>query len=764
MKEISRIFILLIIVSSLCSPFMRVTSASSFFTDVSEEDWFSEAVLELYRLEVISGTGNGRFEPKDTVTKAQAAAFFAKAFQLNIDQDFRESFIDVSRDSWYFPYVEASVSAGLFHSDERYFSPETPITRGELVALLLTATNILVDEKATSHFQDISGHKYEQQINTAFQLHITNGVTVTQFAPDSYVTRAELASFLYRDHIFAKIIAARDTSQDEFTIKQVEAATEQVSYLATEPSLQFFLNGKEHSVQELKKAGYIVQFVASTDVFQSAIGTRSTTGILSEKKLRTIFQKPLSERYFYYQVMITKEDVTVQSNVQKVSVIDHHRLAKTITHFHVQRGDDITLNSNVLVTGEVYQITDIEAILMNDLQVKHLPQYVEQIEYSSSNSNVALVSSEGQIMPLTNGSVTITVISGNASYSRSFVVKNSKRKPAMLDSQVETLSLSATDQPRTISLTLFDQYGDPMHPINPTGIFSVQTLGTGDVTVMIDEATDINGEFHLRIIPHENSSGAGSIVISFKDETNVAMKIAFYITKDLEPISYKLQIVSTEKQLDRHKDHSLTLRLQGLNDFGAYIGDMPLDEYTIKSSNTELVQVTKHEQDLVVSLGTNEYLTGSAFVSVWEGTAKIAEIEVNVIDSKPRIHQIDFADIAISSLYNKPLVIEREIIKAFILTNGHAVTYEWIASDTLHVISEGEQIATMKLISNVLDKNKRESIAQFVVRENGEIVLQQASTQDGRFQIGDFGEIYLLVYPIRETEATFMNVIPVHIL
>ncbi|MEX0835638.1 MAG: family 10 glycosylhydrolase [Nitriliruptor sp.] len=81
------------------------------------------------------------------------------------------------------------------------FVPATAVTRGQtaaMIARLLRTTGHAPAEPTSAGFEDTVGHTFEADIDVVASLGIVTGVTATRFAPDSSVTRAQLASVLAR--------------------------------------------------------------------------------------------------------------------------------------------------------------------------------------------------------------------------------------------------------------------------------------------------------------------------------------------------------------------------------------------------------------------------------------------------------------------------------------------------------------------------------------------------------------------------------------
>ena len=108
-------------------------------------------------------------------------------------------FLDVRREDWFYSDVRYVVEHGLFHgTTQDLFSPNAPMTRGMLVTVLYRLAG---SPKAAenSGFADVAAGKYyADAVAWAAESGIVSGVSDGRFAPDSQVTREQLAAILYR--------------------------------------------------------------------------------------------------------------------------------------------------------------------------------------------------------------------------------------------------------------------------------------------------------------------------------------------------------------------------------------------------------------------------------------------------------------------------------------------------------------------------------------------------------------------------------------
>ncbi len=108
-------------------------------------------------------------------------------------------FTDVKNGDWFKPYVDYVWTEGLMNGfTKTTFSPNTELTRA-MVATILYRISGSPTVFVESPFTDVvPGSFYVDSVNWAYQYGIINGVSADQFAPDKAVTREQLVSILYR--------------------------------------------------------------------------------------------------------------------------------------------------------------------------------------------------------------------------------------------------------------------------------------------------------------------------------------------------------------------------------------------------------------------------------------------------------------------------------------------------------------------------------------------------------------------------------------
>ena len=126
------------------------------FDDVPANAWYAKAVNTLASLGVVSGVGNGDFEPERSITRAEFTSIamkFAKGKTggTNI-------FSDVKSTDWFYRAVVNSTQYGWIHGyGDGTFRPNNPITRVEVTAIVNNMLGREADvDFVTEHYDELN--------------------------------------------------------------------------------------------------------------------------------------------------------------------------------------------------------------------------------------------------------------------------------------------------------------------------------------------------------------------------------------------------------------------------------------------------------------------------------------------------------------------------------------------------------------------------------------------------------------------------------
>ena len=166
------------------------------FTDVPADAWYAGAVAWAVEQGITSGTGNGKFSPDGSCTRAQMVTFL---WRVNGSPGIGTAnpFSDVSSDAYYYDAVLWAVEQGITGgTGDGKFSPDAPCTRAQMATFLWRA-NGSPKVTGTTPFSDVSaGTYYCNAVLWAYEQNITNGTGGGKFSPDAPCTRAQMVQML----------------------------------------------------------------------------------------------------------------------------------------------------------------------------------------------------------------------------------------------------------------------------------------------------------------------------------------------------------------------------------------------------------------------------------------------------------------------------------------------------------------------------------------------------------------------------------------
>ena len=167
------------------------------FADVSTDAYYYEAVKWAAKKGITGGIGNGLFGPNQPCTRAQIVTFLWRAAG-SPEPKTMSSFADVSMDAYYAKAVAWAVENGITTgTGDGKFSPDATCTRAQSVTFLFRAIGKLVDSKA--EFSDVlTDSYYANAVAWAVENGVTNGIGDGLFGPDNSCTRAQIVTFLFR--------------------------------------------------------------------------------------------------------------------------------------------------------------------------------------------------------------------------------------------------------------------------------------------------------------------------------------------------------------------------------------------------------------------------------------------------------------------------------------------------------------------------------------------------------------------------------------
>lgn len=177
------------------------TDVSEIFTDVPANHWAQAAVQYVYDNGLMTGVSDSEFAPEATTTRAMIVSMLARMENVTSAAD--AGFTDVAADDWYATAVNWAAANGIVNgiSDDT-FAPNTAITREQLAAMLMNYAQWKGQD--TSARADLSGYSdvpstwASEAVQWAVAEGLLAGVTDDELQPQGQATRAQVAAIMQR--------------------------------------------------------------------------------------------------------------------------------------------------------------------------------------------------------------------------------------------------------------------------------------------------------------------------------------------------------------------------------------------------------------------------------------------------------------------------------------------------------------------------------------------------------------------------------------
>jgi hypothetical protein len=168
------------------------------FTDVPGGAYYEAAVDWAACAGITNGTSPTTFGPKVTLTRAQMATFLWR-FAGEPAPPATHPFTDVPAGAYYEDAVAWLAQTGVTTgTSPTTFSPKAPVTRAQMATFLWRFAGE-PDPAAPHSFSDVpSGAYYDVAVAWLAETGVTTGTGPTTFGPKSRLTRAQTVTFLWR--------------------------------------------------------------------------------------------------------------------------------------------------------------------------------------------------------------------------------------------------------------------------------------------------------------------------------------------------------------------------------------------------------------------------------------------------------------------------------------------------------------------------------------------------------------------------------------
>ncbi len=185
------------------SHFSKYTAleAKKSFPDVSTA-WAKDSIEVLAAKNIMGSTGGDKFSPKANITRAEVAAILVRALNLDTKPAVGK-FTDVASGKWYAKEVEAAANAGIIDGiGNNKFAPETEVTREQIATMIYRALEYKQGKIVVTPpmtFKDTKNISAFATTGVAVTAH--KGIVLgsdNMFMPKDKATREQVSVMIYR--------------------------------------------------------------------------------------------------------------------------------------------------------------------------------------------------------------------------------------------------------------------------------------------------------------------------------------------------------------------------------------------------------------------------------------------------------------------------------------------------------------------------------------------------------------------------------------
>ncbi|MFD0676779.1 MULTISPECIES: S-layer homology domain-containing protein [unclassified Paenibacillus] len=159
---------------------------------------FSDRFDNLKHQRYILGYPNGKFQPDNSLTRAELAAIVARLTE-NVKVSDALTYSDINEGHWAANYVKIATKYGYFSGfEDGSFRPEAQVSRGELAAVMTRFLRLNVSGSGQLHFTDTQGHWAGDAIEELYRGKFLSGYPDGTFKPQDSIRRVEAVTMINR--------------------------------------------------------------------------------------------------------------------------------------------------------------------------------------------------------------------------------------------------------------------------------------------------------------------------------------------------------------------------------------------------------------------------------------------------------------------------------------------------------------------------------------------------------------------------------------
>ncbi len=326
---------------------------SAVFRDVGNH-WAANAIYNMTQYGIINGYDDATFKPGNSMTREEFAALLARSFSLEWNNGNRVSiYTDIQPDRWSASYIDAvrGIYPDPASGEGIEYKPTTPVTREEFAAALVRTLGYTGPERTDpaaldSTFRDAGqiAEEYRNAVAAAVELKLVQGQANRMFAPKASITRAEVASIMYR----AVLLAEETTGQISQINLPAQVKTDVFEVNGTlEDGSEVVLNGQKLQVEN---GAFRAQLrVLNEGAYNIVIAVRSPSANVQFIRRKLVYERAVPQISLYsFSETTTKNKINIAGKVS-------YEESNTLPELYIN-----DLKVNVLLGGDFNKDVSLE--------------------------------------------------------------------------------------------------------------------------------------------------------------------------------------------------------------------------------------------------------------------------------------------------------------------------------------------------------------------------------------------------------------------
>ena len=614
--------------------------AKPSFAD-SQNQWYTPFIAAVEKAGVIKGTGNG-FEPNGKIDRVSMASLLVEAYKLDtkVNGTPATKFKDLETLNWGKEKANILVELGISVGTGDQWEPKKSVTKAE-AAQFIAKTDKQFGQKAVTveSAKAVTTQKVEVKFSKAVEKLTKEDVKVTNKANNDKALVKEVtlsedkksATVELTDALAAKqtyTVEVNKTGKADIVVGSLEPKTIEIAdqtvvakedIKADAPALQYSVKDENGTTITLPE-GFTVEFVspAQEGTFKAdgkvelSQGTSTTVKVVIKKDKK---------------VVVESKEVKVSAQNEAVAEISNWTVSAKNETF----GKDFKQN-NVVYDGEAVKVQ----AQLKDQFGKEVTASSKNVQFESLNTDVAVVDkTTGKVTVMGNGKATvkITAKNGDKVVATKNVELDVRAAKAVKEIKVDQANLAISTKDTTgltVKATVLDQYGNPVKDAEVT---TKVKDNKEEVSVTPAAAkTNEKGLVELNVKAVKEVKGSYTVEVTTKDKDGKDLTAKFTVELKTPGVFAKYDVRGLEAELDKNMKnedtkHNMTVSVLSVDANGLALGDKEAAKVVVKDQKGNVVQTGANVQAELLDKGTYK-----VEVSVNEKLVKTHELKV--VDSQ----------------------------------------------------------------------------------------------------------------------------------